>query len=150
MLFIRLNFWPIPKPLRKIISFEESSPENLLSNGGFCTKFGRKTAKILSSETRGFYTFSVDFDLGVFTDFTREKRRIKHFAADFIFWVRVNKRVNYGIPLRQVKNQAQEHRYLSLILGSFVYLPAIVRLEGVAHLETKHRKNERFFFRLRS
>ena len=150
MLFIRFKFWPIPKPLRKIISFEESSPENLLSNGGFCTKFGRKTAKISSSETRGFYTFSVDFELGVFTDFTKEKGRIKHFAADFMFWVTVKKRVNHGSPLRQMKNQAQEHRYLSLILGSFVYLPAIVRLEGVAHLETKHRKKKGFSFRLRS
>ena len=94
----------------------------------------------------------MDFELRVFTDFTKEKGRIKHFAADFIFWViiRVKKRVNYGTPLRQVKNPAQEHRYLSLILGSFVYLPAIVRLEGVAHLETKHRKKEGFFFRLRS
>ena len=71
MLFtrIRLKFWPKPKPL--------------LSNGGFCTKFGRKTAKISSSETRGFYTFNVDFELGVFTDFTKEKGRIKHFAAYF-------------------------------------------------------------------
>ena len=145
-MFIRLKFWPIPKPLRKIIFFEESNPENLLSNGGFCTKFGPKTARISSSETRGFYTFSVVFELGVFTDFTKEKGRIKHFAADFIFWIRVKKRVNYGTPLRQVKNQAQEHRYLSLILGSFVYLPSIVRLEGVAHLETKHRKKEGFFF----
>ena len=150
MLFIRFKFWPTPKPLRKIISFEESNSEYVLSNGGFCTKFGRKTAKISSSETRGFYTFSVDFELGVFTDFKKEKGRIKHFAAEFIFWVRVKKRVNYGTPPRQVKNQAQEHRYLSLILGSFVYLPAIVRLEGVAHLETKHRKKEGFFFRLRS
>ena len=93
-----------------------------------------------------FTLFCVDFELGVFTDFTKEKGRIKHFAADFIFGVRVKKRVNCGTPLRQVKNQAQEHRYLSLILGSFVYLPAIVRLEGVAHLETKHRKIEGFFF----
>ena len=150
MLFIGPKFWPIPKPLTKIISFEESNPENLLSKGGFCTKFERKTAKISSSETRGFYTFSVDFELGVFTDFTTEKGRIKHFAADFIFWIRVKKRVNYGIPLQQVKNQAQENRYLSLILGSFVYLPAIVRLEGVARLETKHKKKGRVFFCLRS
>ena len=85
MLFIRLKFWPIPKPLRKIISFEESNQENLLSNSGFCTKFGRKAAKISSSKTRGFYTFSVDFELGVFTDFTKEKGRIEHFTADFIF-----------------------------------------------------------------
>ena len=65
--------------------------------------------------------------------FTKEKGRIKHFAADFIFWVRVKNTVNYGSPLRQVKNQAQEHRYLPFILGIFVYLPAIVRLKGVAH-----------------
>ena len=49
-----------------------------------------------------------------------------------------------------MKKKAQELMYLSLILGSFVYLPAIVRLEGVAHPETKHRKKEGFFFRLRS
>ena len=79
-----------------------------------------------------------------------EKRRIKHFATDFIFWIRVKNRVNYESPLRQVKNQAQEHRYLCLILGIFVYLPAIVRLKGVAHLKTKHRKNEGFLFCLKS
>ena len=56
------------------------------------------------------------------------------------------KRVNYGSPLWQVKNQAQENRYLSLILGIFEYIPAIVTLKGVAHLKTKHRKNEGFFF----
>lgn len=101
-----------------------------------CGTSGRTS--ILFFLLAGFNTF--------FAFFTKEKGRIKHFAADFIFWVRVKNRVNCGSPLRQVKNQAQEHRYLSLILGIFVYLPAIVRLKGVAYLKTKHRKNESFFF----
>ena len=73
----------------------------------------------------------MDFYRGFNTDFEKEKGRIKHFAVDFIFWVRVKKRVNYGSPHRQVKNQAQEHKYLSLIPGIFVFLPAIVRLKVI-------------------
>ena len=115
----------------------------------FARNLDKRQPRYRYSKTGDFTVLTWTLVYRLFAFFGREKGRIKQFAADFIFWVRVKNRVNYGSPLRQVKNQAQEHWYLSLIPGSFVYLPAFVRLKGVAHVKTKHRKNEGFFFGLK-
>ena len=78
----------------------------------------------------------------------QRKKTVKHFTVDFIFEVMV-KRVNYGSPLRQLKYQAQQHRYLSLMFRLLCILPATQYCKGLSgSLTSIQSKGKMKFFLL--